>query len=539
MADEAPVLIAGGGLVGLSAAAFLASHGIRSLTFERLTASSPLPRAAFFHMRTLEMFRSIGIEEAVRSQSEKEFVPDGAIIAMDTLSGRKLADIIPNLNEGVDALSPCRRLFLNQPSLERILRNCAHEGGATIVPGAEIVDVHQDSTGVNLTVRKASDGRMHDVRGDYLIAADGGHSTVRAALGIDYEGRGAFSNSLTIYFTADLAPYIGDNPWSLIYVNNPTLRGFFRLNRAATAGFLGVNVLGDPQLDADAAVNAATDLSEPRLIELVRAGVGKRDLPVRIDGYSRWRATANVARRLRDGRVFIAGDAAHLMPPNGGFGGNTGIHDAHNLAWKLALVIKGLAGSGLLDSYETERKPVAVFTVEQSFSRYVARTAPWLAARVQPAPLVDDLRIELGYLYDSPLGVHADPRSTCGAPGSRAPHLWLERRGQRVSTIDLAAGRYVLFAGGAGSAWVDAAKEAANRFGGLPLDAYCIGRDLADPGGQFLPGFGISSSGASLVRPDGFVAWRCPDHATEPAAVLHAALGASLKDSLTPGAQGK
>jgi len=227
------------------------------------------------------------------------------------------------------------------------------------------------------------------------------------------------------------------------------------------------------------------------------------------------------------------------MPPNGGFGGNTGIHDAHNLAWKLALVIKGLAGSGLLDSYETERKPVAVFTVEQSFSRYVARTAPWLAARVQPAPLVDDLRIELGYLYDSPLGVHADPRSTCGAPGSRAPHLWLERRGQRVSTIDLAGGRYVLFAGGAGSAWVDAAKEAANRRGGLPLDAYCIGRDLADPGGQFLPGFGISSSGASLVRPDGFVAWRCPDHATEPAAVLHAALGASLKDSLTPGAQGK
>src|SRR5947207_2013857 len=248
MTDEAPVLIAGGGLVGLSAAAFLASHGIRSLTFERLTASSPLPRAAFFHMRTLEMFRSIGIEEAVRSQSEKEFVPDGAIIAMDTLSGRKLADIIPNLNEGVDALSPCRRLFLNQPSLERILRNCAHEGGATIVPGAEIVDVHQDSTGVDLTIRKVSDGRMHDVRGDYLIAADGGHSRVRAALGIDYEGRGAFSNSLTIYFTADLAPYIGDNPWSLIYVNNPTLRGFFRLNRAATAGFLGVNVLGDSQL---------------------------------------------------------------------------------------------------------------------------------------------------------------------------------------------------------------------------------------------------------------------------------------------------
>src|SRR5215831_543817 len=414
---EAPVLIAGGGLVGLSAAAFLASQGIRSLTIERLAASSPLPRAAFFHMRTLEMFRGLGIENAVRSQSEKEFVPEGAIIAMETLAGRKLADIIPNLNEGVDALSPCRRLFLNQPTLEPILRDCARAAGASIVQGAEIVDVRQDSSGVTLTIREMNDDTTREVRGYYLIAADGGHSRIRAALGIDYEGRGAFSNSLTIYFTADLSPYVGGNAWSLIYVNNSTLHGFFRLNRAATAGFLGVNIIGDPAIDPEAAVNAAADVSESRLIELVRAGVGKPDLPVRIDGYSRWRATATVAQRMRDGRVFIAGDAAHLMPPNGGFGGNTGIHDAHNLAWKLALVIKGQAGPGLLDTYETERRPVAVFTAEQAFSRYVTRTAPWLAARAQPEPVVDDFDIELGYLYNSPRGVHADPRVTRGAPG--------------------------------------------------------------------------------------------------------------------------
>src|SRR5215469_7754799 len=280
MTDEAPVLIAGGGLVGLSAAAFLAQQGIRSLTIERLAASSPLPRAAFFHMRTLEMFRGLGIEDLVRSESAKEFVPEGAIIAMETLAGKKLADIIPNLNEGVDALSPCRRLFLNQPTLEPILRDCARAAGASIVQGAEIVDVRQDSGGVTLTIRE-SDNSTREVRGEYLIAADGGHSTIRAALGIDYEGRGAFSNSLTIYFTADLSPYIADNAWSLIYVNNPTLRGFFRLNRAATAGFLGVNVLGDPALDAEAAVNAAAGLSEPRLIELVRAAAGKPDLAVR------------------------------------------------------------------------------------------------------------------------------------------------------------------------------------------------------------------------------------------------------------------
>ena len=179
--DEAPVLIAGGGLVGLSAAAFLAQQGIRSLTIERLAASSPLPRAAFFHMRTLEMFRGLGIEDAVRTQSAKEFVPEGAIIAVETLAGRKLADIIPNLNEGVDVLSPCRRLFLNQPTLEPILRECARAGGASIVQGAEIIDVHQDSGGVSLTIRKIDDKSTREVRGDYLIAADGAHSRIRAA----------------------------------------------------------------------------------------------------------------------------------------------------------------------------------------------------------------------------------------------------------------------------------------------------------------------------------------------------------------------
>jgi 2-polyprenyl-6-methoxyphenol hydroxylase-like FAD-dependent oxidoreductase len=527
VSDEAPVLIAGGGLVGLSAAAFLAQHGVRSLTIERLPASSPLPRAAFFHMRTLEMFRGLGIEDTVRHRSALEFVPEGAIIAMESLAGKKLADIIPNLNEGIEALSPCRRLFLTQPTLEPILRNCARAGGATIVQGAEIIDVQQDARGVTLSIRASDEGSTREVRGDYLIAADGAHSRIRAALGIDYQGRGAFSNSLTIYFTADLSPYLGDKAWSLIYVNNPTLHGFFRLNRAGTAGFLGVNIVGDPAIDPEAAVNAASDLSEARLIELVRAGVGKRDLPVRIDGYSRWRATASVAQRLRDGRIFIAGDAAHLMPPNGGYGGNTGIHDAQNLAWKLALVIKGQAGPALLDTYESERRPVGAFTVEQAFSRYVARTAPWLAARIQPDPLVDDLHIELGYLYGSPLGVHADPRTTFGAPGSRAPHVWLERAGQRISTLDF-AGRYVLLAGAAGSAWMKATQQAAGSLDGPPVDAYCVGRELVDVDGRFTAAYGISTSGAVLLRPDGHVAWKCAAAMADPLRELRAALATSL-----------
>ena len=242
------------------------------------------------------------------------------------------------------------------------------------------------------------------------------------------------------------------------------LAGFFRMNRAGRVGFLGVNTIGDPKRDPEAASNAAVDVSEARMIELVRAGVGEPDLPVQIDGFSRWRATADVAQRFCDGRVFIIGDAAHLMPPNGGFGGNTGIHDAHNLAWKLAHVIHGHAHPRLLDTYESERKPVAKFTVEQAFSRYVARTAPWLQATQTTEPIAHDFDIEIGYLYGRE-AVHADPRTTRGMPGSRLPHYWLERAGERVSTIDL-TGRWLLLGGPRRRAVAAAAAPSAAAFGG-------------------------------------------------------------------------
>src|SRR5204863_7675440 len=253
----------------------------------------------------------------------------------------KLADIIANLNEGVEAVSPCRRLFLNQPSLEPILRDRAREAGATIIQGAQIIDVRQDSNGVSVTVEYVDGGNMRELRAGYLIAADGGHSKVRECLGIGYEGRGAFSNSVTIYFTADVSPWVGNNAWSVIYVNNPVLRGFFRLNRSAQARFLATNALGHPNLASRAPAAAATDVSDHGLIELVRAGVGNPHLAVRIDGHTRWHATANVAQKFQDKRIFIAGDAANLMPPNGCFGGTRGISDAPHFAGKVAPVIPG------------------------------------------------------------------------------------------------------------------------------------------------------------------------------------------------------
>lgn len=543
--NEWPVLIAGGGLVGLSTALFLAGHGVPALVVERMTGGSPLPRAAHFHLRTLELFRLAGVGDEVAAESERDFLPEGAIIAMDSLAGRKVADIIPSLNEGVEEVSPCRRLFITQPRLESILRPRAEAAGARVLEGHEVTGLSQDADGVTVEVAPVDGGPTRRVRAAYVVAADGAHSQIRQQLGIDFGGRGVFSNSITIYFTADLSPWIGGQPLSVIYVNHPRFGGFFRMDRACRSGFLVVNTVHD-RPDGD----AAADTSPERLAELVRAGAGVPDLDVRVDGVARWRATAQVADRFAEGRVFLAGDAAHVMPPNGGFGGNTGIHDAHNLAWKLALAVRGVAGPGLLATYDAERRPVARFTVEQAYSRYVTRTAPQLGTEGTD-PVAHDFDVELGYLYRSAAvvdrpgdhgaagvdAVHIDPRASRGEPGSRAPHLWLEVAGRRVSTIDLSGPGFALLTvpriDGSDldpDGWLVAAAAARAAHPGLDLEVLAIGPGaaVADPGGLFAERFGLGPGGASLIRPDGFVAWRSPTAVDDPGAALGAALSAVL-----------
>ena len=235
--DElAPVLIAGGGLVGLSTAMFLAQQGVASVALERLRVARRCRARAHFHLRTLELFRQADIEDEVKRTSEEEFLPEGAIIAMDSLAGRKLADIIGSLNAGVEGVSPCRRLFVTQPGLEPILRRRARHAGATVLEGLEVVDFDQDATGVTVTARDVDSGEERTLRGAYLVGADGAHSRVRERLGISFDGRGVFSNSITIYFEADLAPQMLGKPISVIYINNPAFGGFFRLAKDCRSG---------------------------------------------------------------------------------------------------------------------------------------------------------------------------------------------------------------------------------------------------------------------------------------------------------------
>jgi len=303
------------------------------------------------------------------------------------------------------------------------------------------------------------------------------------------------------------------------------------MDKDGNSGFLVVNTVGDTSRPE--AASPANDVRPERLIELVRLGAGVPDLPVTIDGVARWRATSDVARRFQEGRVFLAGDAAHLMPPNGGFGGNTGIHDGHNLSWKLALVLKGVAGPRLLTTYETERRPVGKFTVEQAYTRYVTRSATYLGAK-DFQPLANDFNIELGYIYRSPAIISEDdvergsedPRESQGRPGSRAPHLWIGKdgssatlgAGQRISTLDLFGRGFALLTTAAGAAWVDASRAAARQFNGLDFDAHVIRSDA------FATAYGIGDHGAVLVRPDGFIAWRARAITSDPERTVVSAL---------------
>jgi 2-polyprenyl-6-methoxyphenol hydroxylase-like FAD-dependent oxidoreductase len=514
MADiEVPVFIVGGSLVGMSTALFLGHHGIRSLAVEHHRGTAIHPRAAMITQRTMEVLREVGVEQIVMEKSEEQFVQDGAIMALESLAGKEIAWFIPNLNEGVRDVSPSLRLFITQSLLEPLLQRRADELGAELRFSTEMISFEEDRDGISAVIRHRDTGETKTVRAKYMVAADGSHSKVRDRLGIRMLGHGVFSKSITIYFHGDVGPLLRGRSLSVMYVVNPVLNGFFRVEKPFTSGFLAVHWLGDAK---NPVTDVSKDLTEEKCYALLRAALGDDKVPVKIDNVMHWDAQADTAEHFQKGRIFLAGDAAHVMPPHGGFGGNTGIQDAHNLAWKLAYVLKGLAGPELLSTYEPERRPAAAFTVEQAFSRYVNRAAPYLRSE-NMQPLENDLNIECGYIYDSAAVIpengthecgHMNPRESHGMPGTRAPHLFLQKGGKEISTLDLFGGNFVLLTGPEARGWSESAGTAAKRLK-VPLDVHVIGNSgLTDPSGQFADAYGISPTGAVLVRPDGFVAWR-------------------------------
>ncbi len=536
---ESPVLIVGGGPCGLTTSIVLGRLGVPSLLVQRHPGTLFHPKAIGVMQRTAELLRQWGAETEMRARG----VPDAwcyQMIWTTGLAGEELGrTATPDPDADLsDPPSPTRGLRCPQNITEEVLRGRAEAApAATLRFGAEMTRFVQDADGVTATVRDRASGQGQMVRASYLVAADGAASGVRSACGIGVSGDADMGHFINIFLRAPLAPYVKDRPaWSYSVMAPPTFGAFVTINGDDLWVF-HLNLAPGEQPE---------DYTEARCIDLLRHAAGAPDLPVEIISVRPWTMGAQIADRFRDRRVLLTGDAAHRTTPDGGVGMNTGAQSAHNLAWKVGAVAAGWAEPALLDTYEVERRPVAALHLGFSADRAhglcaIAEAvaagdlagARALVGRRASTPTRQGM--DLGYTYEtgallpdgSPPPARADPVRDYvpnARPGSRAPHLWLKRDGERVSTLDLVDDAPVLLTGIGGAAWHEAARAVAA--GGVPLRALAVGArgDLVADEAQWRELYGVEADGAVLVRPDGFVAWRARSLADDP----HAALGRGI-----------
>jgi putative polyketide hydroxylase len=518
--ERVPVLIVGAGGAGLSLSLLLRQQGIASALVERRPDVSWFPRARNLNFRTLEVFRGLGLEPQVISAGSHV----SRMFRKETVASPQQEEF-PNVEQALhfvdhpELLTPEPLIwYCPQSRLEPLLLAAARQRGGDVRYNTELLSFTQDEQGVTATIEDRTTGTSSVVRADYLAACDGAHSHVRDTLGVKAEGLGVLDEHyIFVYFRADWSELIRGYEADAILIDRPGIRGIFLITDADRGMFL---IQGTPSNGA-----SAQDYTAERCKELILDGIGKPGLAVEVVDIAPWQPAQLVAEHFQQGRVLLVGDAAHTMPPKLGLGVNTAIQSAQNLAWKLAAVLDGAASPELLATYQTERHPVGRLASEQSL---VGPAASVLTHGSDDNLLGTDKRIPLfsliaGYRYRSQAGLDEDagpsspaeielletPEELTGLPGTRVPHLWLQRQGRRISTLDLLDGRFVLLVGPAGTPWQTAAAGVAGSLG-IDLVAHRLGADggLLDLEDGWRAKLGMSPEGAVLIRPDGFVAWR-------------------------------
>lgn len=534
-----PVLIVGGSLVGLATSLFLGRLGVPHLLVERHSGTSIHPRGRGNNVRTMELFRVAGVERAIQ-EAAATLADNHGILQTPTLVGDAgewlFRDIDPG--GGLARFSPSSWCLCSQNDLEPVLLDHARRLGGDLRFSTELMSFETDPDGVTAVAKSRETGEHITVRADYLVAADGPRSPVREQLGIGQSGPGDLFHNVSLTFRSRrLADVVGDRQFIVCYLTSPEADGALlpvdnRENWVFHAPW-------HPEHG-----ETLEEFTEERCVEHIRRAVGVADLDVEITGKAPWHAAQRVARSYRAGRVFLAGDSAHEMSPTGAFGSNTGIQDAHNLAWKLAAVLDGWAGEGLLDTYDAERRPVAEATSARAAARSAEHSHPGFAPPPGSGgggPQRGILNVALGYRYPQGAVVGADlavpvvPEGLdlSGGPGSRAPHLWVLRGDERISTLDLYERSLVLLSDADEPAgWHEAAGRLAAELA-LPLTSYRVGNgpgaDLVpQDGADWAERHGTTRGGAVLVRPDGFVAWRSPGPDRDAGATLRQVLTAAL-----------
>ncbi|MBB2893879.1 FAD-dependent monooxygenase [Flexivirga oryzae] len=573
---ETDVLVVGAGPAGLTMAALLARHGVNAITINKYPGTAHSPRAHITNQRTVEVFRDLGIEDAVRAAA----VPNelmGNNVWATSFADEEIARLLtwgsgPERHGDYESASPSQMCNIPQHILEPVLLQGALDQGADIRFNTELVAIEQDG-GVTATVRGREDGVEQTIRAKYVVGADGGRSVVADQLGFTFRGEAGLGAAANIWLEADLTAYTAHRPGTLYWMCQPgndywVGSGTWICVKPWTEWVL--LFMYDP-------AQGEPDLSDEAVIARAHQTIGDPDVDITIKATSLWQINHLVANDYRRGRAFLVGDAAHRHPPANGLGTNTSIQDSFNLAWKLAHVLQGKAGDQLLDSYHEERQPVGVQVVDRAMQSVADMLPISNALGFAPGQTRDEGLAALAELKaDSPLGaerrqqladavelqnyqfnahgVELDQRYTSGAiaddgtewptpqrdpelyhhptthPGARLPHAWLARGDQLVSTLDLAGhDGFTLLTGVGGDAWAEAAEKLAAELD-LPVSAYLVG-----PGHEHLDVLGdwrarreIADNGALLVRPDHHVAWRSERMADDPQQTLRSVLSTLL-----------
>jgi 2,4-dichlorophenol 6-monooxygenase len=571
---ETDVLIVGSGPAGSSMAALLSTYGIENTLVTKYRWLSDTPRAHITNQRTMEVMRDLGLEEQCMLYATPQHLM-GHNVFCTSLAGEELGRVQTWGNEPRSfarhrLASPTAMNDLPQNFLEPIVFGAACARGTRARLSTEYLSCKQDDDGVTALVRDRVSGEEFPIRAKYLIGADGGNSRVARDIDLPMNGKMGVAGSMNIIIEADLTKYVAHRPSVLYWVLQP----------GSNVGGIGMGLVRMVRPWHEWLILWGYDITQPApevneafAKEVATSLIGDSTIPIKVKSVSTWTVNHMHALEYSRGRVFCLGDACHRHPPSNGLGSNTSIQDAYNLAWKLALVLRGAATPKLLRSYDAERAPIGKQVVDRA-NKSIAEFGPIfdalgllsttdpdamkanMEARKQATPLGAERRAKLRdaiafkiYEFDAH-GVEMNQRYESEAiasdgtppapfaedaelyyqpttrPGSHLPHVWVERERKALSTIDLVGkGRFTLLTSIGGEAWVRAAKDLARE---LSVDISTVtigpGCDVEDPFGDWARAREIEDGGCLLVRPDMFVAFRATTASEGAASELRAAM---------------
>ncbi|WP_306007718.1 FAD-dependent oxidoreductase [Bacillus sp. MMSF_3353] len=532
-----PVLIIGGGLSGLASALFLAKHNVDYLLVERHPSTAIHPKAGGITFRTMELFRELGLEQRIRLAG-KALENCRGRIAVHTIAEANKEELAKmratqygndeKLLQKIEEISPSKQTACYQIILEEMMLQEARSLDGELSFYHELVSYEQNEHGVIATIRNRETEEESIIHCDYVIAADGAKSKIREQLGISTEGRGTIGGYyMNIYFEVDLSEFIQGDALGFTMVLHPEVLG--ALIPVDNERRWIYHVSYDPLKG-----EGPEDFTIERCKQIIQTAIGSTNVEPEIVSVLPWEATESTATKFQDNRIFLVGDSAHIMPPTGGFGSNTGIQDAHNLAWKLAAVIKGKVNPKLLETYHKERYPVAKLTTEYASSLL------FRAASREEGSLnnMDGLTVTVGYHYcseaivdDSATPHRMDIVELNGRPGTRAPHFCGTYDGKEISILDLLGNDFVLLIGAENHAWAECAQDVSSELG-INIKVYRVGLtgDFIAQENVFRELYGIENEGVVLIRPDGFIGWRSEKAVVNPAVMLEEVMNKLLCD---------